>query len=239
MSLRAHLRWGYLLAPLTLVVISCSHKHNVRMPSYWPEARAHKAEAEEAKNVQDETPVLQDGSEMQGLASWYGESYHGKKTASGETYNMNRLTAAHKTLPFDTRVRVTNVQSHKEVVVRINDRGPFVDGRVIDLSKEAAKRLDVVRPGVAPVRLQTVAAHALPQEYSAKYAIQVGYFKDRDNAARLLGRLKRRFSRVSVEPVERVGFRVQVGPVDTRSEAERVMEQLRDQEVSGFIRILE
>ncbi len=94
------------------------------------------------------------GSSFQsGMASWYGGNFHGRKTANGETYNMNALTAAHKTLPFGTRVRVTNTRNGDSVVVRINDRGPFVGGRVIDLSRAAAGQIGVTASGVAPVKL--------------------------------------------------------------------------------------
>lgn len=86
-----------------------------------------------------------------GLASWYGERHHGRRTASGEVFDMNALTAAHKTLPFGTRVRVLNPASGQAVVVRVNDRGPFTPGRVIDLSRAAADRIGLTRAGVAPV----------------------------------------------------------------------------------------
>jgi rare lipoprotein A len=86
-----------------------------------------------------------------GQASWYGEPFHGRRTASGETFNMNDLTAAHKTLPFGTRVRVRHAVTGKEVTVRINDRGPFTPGRVIDLSRAAATALGLIQSGVAPV----------------------------------------------------------------------------------------
>jgi rare lipoprotein A len=89
-----------------------------------------------------------------GMASYYADKYQGRPTASGERFDMNDLTAAHKTLPFGTRVRVTNLDNGKSVTVRINDRGPFVKGRVIDLSLAAAKRLDMVKAGVAPVKLR-------------------------------------------------------------------------------------
>lgn len=91
--------------------------------------------------------------EMEGIASWYGEDFHGKKTASGERYNMYDLTAAHRTLPLGSRVRVTNLDNGEEVVVRINDRGPFKKGRIIDLSYEAARRLDMIDEGTARVKL--------------------------------------------------------------------------------------
>lgn len=93
------------------------------------------------------------GFSQQGVASWYGPGFHGKKTASGETYDMHQLTAAHNVLPLNSVVKVTNLDNGKEVVVRINDRGPFVDDRVIDLSLSAALGLGIVKPGTAPVRI--------------------------------------------------------------------------------------
>ena len=92
-----------------------------------------------------------------GIASWYGPGFHGRLTANGERYNMNELTAAHKTLPFGTKVKVTNTRNGRSVVVRINDRGPFVGKRVIDLSRRAAERIGMVNAGVGPVTLQVLA----------------------------------------------------------------------------------
>ncbi len=92
-----------------------------------------------------------------GIASWYGGKFHGRKTASGERYDMNKLTAAHKTLPFGTRVRVTNLDTGRNVVVRINDRGPFVRGRIIDLSRAAARKVDMIRSGTARVLVEVLA----------------------------------------------------------------------------------
>ena len=99
-------------------------------------------------------PAAHEAREIgRGLASWYGEPHHGRRTASGEVFDMNELTAAHKTLPFGTRVRVENPGTGQAVVVRINDRGPFTPGRVIDLSRAAAERIGIVRAGVARVVL--------------------------------------------------------------------------------------
>ena len=89
-----------------------------------------------------------------GEASWYGEPYHGRPTANGEKYNMNKLTAAHQTLPFDTKVRVTNLRNGRRVTVRINDRSPLIGGRIIDLSRKAAKKLNMIEDGVTPVGLE-------------------------------------------------------------------------------------
>ena len=92
----------------------------------------------------------------EGVASYYADEYNGRRTANGETYDMNRLTAAHNSLPFDTKVRVTNRLNNKSVVVRINDRGPFKDNRIIDLSLAAAKEIGLIAPGTAPVRLEVL-----------------------------------------------------------------------------------
>jgi len=94
-------------------------------------------------------------SEM-GLASWYGEPHHGQTTASGEIFDMTQLTAAHRTLPLGTRLRVVNLQNGLTVRVRVNDRGPYIDGRVLDLSREAARALDMVERGVVPVKLEII-----------------------------------------------------------------------------------
>lgn len=93
---------------------------------------------------------------QKGKASWYGPGFNGKKTASGEIFNMNKLTAAHRTLDFGTLVRVTNLNNNKSVIVRINDRGPFKKGRVIDLSKKAALAIDMIKDGVIPVKVELV-----------------------------------------------------------------------------------
>ncbi len=90
-----------------------------------------------------------------GEASWYGPGFHGKETASGETFNTNKMTAAHPSLPMGTKVKVTNLEKNKTVEVTINDRGPYVDGRVIDLSREAAKKLGMVKKGTTKVKVVT------------------------------------------------------------------------------------
>jgi rare lipoprotein A len=94
------------------------------------------------------------GASQQGLASYYADKYHGRKTANSETFDVNAMTAAHRTLPFNTRVRVTNLKNDRSVVVRINDRGPFIEGRVIDLAPAAARKIDMIRDGVVPVKLE-------------------------------------------------------------------------------------
>jgi len=114
-----------------------------------------------------------------GVASWYGVPYHGRLTSSGEIYDMEKLTAAHQTLPFNTWLAVENLSNGKTVEVRINDRGPFVGDRIIDLSHAAARDIDMLSPGTARVRLRVIATPADYQPASdAVYAVQVGAFSD-------------------------------------------------------------
>lgn len=124
--------------------------------------------------------------EMEGLASWYGGKFQGRLTANGEIFDTNDLTAAHRTLPFDTEVLVTNTRTGHSVVVRINDRGPFVDGRVIDLSRAAASRIGIVSTGIGPVQLEILSWGEIDDDAT----IQVASFSKRGNAEAVLERLR-------------------------------------------------
>src|SRR5579863_7142204 len=135
-----------------------------------------------------------DGYDERGVASWYGPTFHGGSTSSGEPYDMYGMTAAHKTLPLPTYARVTNLRNGKSVVVRINDRGPFVANRLIDLSYTAAAKLDMLREGTTLVEVHALTPGA-PDELTRSAAapppalyIQAGAFADADNAQRLLVR---------------------------------------------------
>jgi len=125
---------------------------------------------------------------QRGYASWYGPNFHGKYTSSGEKYNMYAYTAAHKTLPMDTMVKVVNLNNGKSVIVRINDRGPFVNNRIIDLSYAAAKQISLDRTGVAPVRITVIGFKG--KNYIKGYMIQVGAFINRQGALRLAEKYK-------------------------------------------------
>lgn len=124
--------------------------------------------------------------ELTGYASWYGGKFQGRQTANGEIFDTYKLTAAHKTLPFNTVVEVTNLTTMKSVQVRINDRGPFIEGRIIDLSKAAADKIDMIGSGTAPVELKIVSMPAPPEVMD----IQVAAFSNMLYAARLKKRLK-------------------------------------------------
>lgn len=137
------------------------------------------------------------GNVQKGLASWYGPEFHGKVTSNKEIYDMHGLTAAHPSLPFGTYVKVTNLDNGRSVVVRINDRGPFVKGRIIDLSYAAATKLGMSGPGVAPVVIEVLKKYS-PKKSSQKYFVQVGAFVSKKNAKSLKKNLLRRYRSVHI-----------------------------------------
>jgi rare lipoprotein A len=143
----------------------------------------------------------------EGQASWYGDPYHGRRAASGEVFDKNKLTAAHRTLAFDTWVRVENQVNGRTVDVRINDRGPFVAGRILDLSEAAAREIDLVRAGVAPVRMTVLKSpDSLPAPQVRNpaddvfYVVQLGAFSNPENAQNLVRQLAPRYTGIYVEP---------------------------------------
>jgi rare lipoprotein A len=176
-------------------------------------------------------PPVPAGYTEEGEASWYGTPFHGRQASNGEIYDMNKLTAAHRTLPFETMVRVTNEKNGKSTVVRITDRGPFVNNRIIDLSFAAASEIDSVGPGVVPVRVEVLSTGVDPT--SGFFTIQVGSFRDRANAERLRERLSEGYSPIFVKRYDaNAGFfyRVNVGKVFGEESARELGEQLRSRE---------
>lgn len=167
----------------------------------------------------------------QGVASWYGPDFHGGRTATGETYDMHAMTGAHPTLPLPTWVRVTNLGNGRSVVVRLNDRGPFARGRIIDLSRAAADALDMVRAGTARVEVRSLATGgATPPAGPAAYYAQAGAFGRRENAETLAGRL-RAAGIEGVTVVESAAggsplFRVRAGPAANLPDFDRLVERM-------------
>ena len=182
-----------------------------------------------------------------GRASWYGPKFHGKKTSSGEVYNMHSMTAAHKTLPLGTYVQVINLANGKKTVVRINDRGPFVKGRIIDLSYGAARQVGLIGPGVAKVKLVVLGMEVgtwnsptgpspivrVPDIRQGAFTVQIGAFSQRKNALSIADRLKTLFKYVEVIEVKgRAGqsktlFRVRVSRAKTLKEANMIKDKLK------------
>lgn len=195
------------------------------------------------KRPRPRTPPPPAGWSESGIASWYGHPYHGRKAANGETYDMNKLTAAHRTLPFGALVEVENRDNGKRTTVRITDRGPFVDGRVIDLSRAAAQEIGMIGPGTARVRLLLVGyGRAREEEGEGGFAVQAGAFSSRENAEALRERLAGKHHLVRV--VEREGaearWRVLVGEKRTEEEARELAAGLkRATGVEGFVVRLE
>jgi len=132
-----------------------------------------------------------------GRASWYGPPYHNRRGSNGEVYNMNAMTAAHRTLPLGSIVRVTNIKTGHSALVRITDRGPFIPGRVLDLSLAAARKVDVYTPGVAEVKVEVMQTPS-PIATGGKWAVQIGGFPDEDEATKIADHLKRRYSTAKV-----------------------------------------
>lgn len=132
-----------------------------------------------------------------GLASWYGPPYHNRRAANGEIFDMNAPTAAHRTLPLGSIVRVTNLSTGQKTMVRINDRGPFVEGRIIDLSLAAASEIGVRRAGIAKVRLEVMRAPA-PLDRGGRWAVQIGAIEDEGTAEKLKDKLSRRYRTAKV-----------------------------------------
>ncbi|GAB7024683.1 septal ring lytic transglycosylase RlpA family protein [Salidesulfovibrio brasiliensis] len=182
------------------------------------------------------------GYDETGVASWYGKDFHGRKTANGQIYDMYGVSAAHKTLPLGTRVRVSNLENGREVTLVVNDRGPFVKGRLIDLSYGAARRLDIVDQGTAKVRIKAIGTAPSPTANMASrtvYHVRVGAYSNRDNAVRTHRELVRsghKGARIAtINSSGRTLHVVQAGSYSNKSRAERMLRQLRRQFPSSYI----
>ncbi len=194
-----------------------------------------------------------DGFVQHGIASWYGRKFHGRRTSSGELYNMYAMTAAHKRLPIPSRIEVTNLTNGRHAIVRINDRGPFVRNRIIDLSYAAARQLGMLNEGIAMVEVRALnakpaqtnnrrpnvtvptpaisSASVIDADRNAVFYVQAGAFADQANAYRLQGKLETGplTAPVRVEPIQRGRnkyYRVRLGPLRSRKAASRLARQL-------------
>ena len=191
------------------------------------------------------------GFVQHGKASWYGKKFHGRPTANGEIFDMYKKSAAHKTLPMDTYVRVLNPSNKQHTIVRINDRGPFVKGRIIDLSYKAAKEIGLIGPGVTDVKIVALGKEVGTSESKSEatpilelmdmkkgeFTIQVGAFHSKDNAIRLADRLKVIFNYVKVSEYrdenKRILYRVHVSKSETLTQAGEIEKKLEDMGFSG------
>jgi rare lipoprotein A len=214
-------RFIFLISAVLLIfflLTACGPRHRIvydrRVPSSEKEAKEAKIEKRETKGVQ------------YGVASWYGSDFHGKQTSSGEIYDMYQLTCAHNTLPLGTMVMVTNLENGSSVEVKVNDRGPFVKDRIIDLSYAAARILGIREKGTAMVKVEFIGPLV---EQIQRFTVQVGSFIDEGNAQRLADQLRKGFENVYVTIVEtstQKYHRVRVGQFETEESALNIAEKL-------------
>jgi rare lipoprotein A len=212
---------------LLLIIIACATTEPPPKPSPgYP--RPYKVLGQWYQPMPDSKDFRQ-----RGIASWYGEDFHGKKTSSGEIYNMYAMTAAHKTLPLGTYVQVLNIDNRQKVEVRINDRGPFVRDRIIDLSYSAAKEIGLIGPGTARVEVVALGTpvttdggsgrtYVQGDYYSGNFTFQVGAFLNRTNAERLRQELSRQYQNSHITTYDNgkeIFYRVRVGKTATLEEA--------------------
>ncbi len=212
-TLRLHLVGLSLLFSL-LLLTSCATRRHVIVERRPEVPLVERPEKLETKGVQ------------YGVASWYGPDFHGKPTSSGEIYDMYQLTCAHNTLPLGTTVIVTNLENGKSLELKVNDRGPFVEERIIDLSYSAAKILGIHEKGTAFVKVETVGPW---MEEVQRFTLQVGSFTDETHAQKLAEVLRSNFDNVHVTPIEtstQKYYRVRVGQFETRELALNTAERL-------------
>ncbi len=177
------------------------------------------------------------GTVEEGVASWYGHPHHGKRSSNGEIYDMEKLTAAHRTLPFETIVRVQNLTNDRTVDVRITDRGPFVKDRIIDLSRAAARQIRMIGPGTAPVRLYVLSLPDAAPPRTGYFAVQAGAYAERANAERQREEMERRYGTAQLQfydgdpPV----WRVLVGREDTMEGARELAGRVAAETGAAFV----
>jgi rare lipoprotein A len=221
--------WRTFLLILFLLLVACGPRYVVidrRTPP--SEKKEVKKETPGEQRAITETRIeKRESKDVQyGVASWYGGEFHGRATSSGEVYDMYQLTCAHNTLPLGTVVMVTNLENGRSLELKVNDRGPFVKERILDVSYAAAQMLGMWEKGTAPVKVEVV---SLAIEPVLRFTLQVGSFTDETNAQRLADQLRKSFENVYVATVETLTqkyHRVRVGQFDTKDAAFSIAQKL-------------
>jgi len=241
------LKFVFFIIIIILFFNFCSSKRNINIE---PLKLEHDLELENQnkKDIKEQIPssnkkiALSRSIYQKGIASWYGEKFHGKRTSNSEIYDMNKLTAAHKKLPFNTLVEVENLENNKRVIVRINDRGPFVKNRIIDLSFKAARRIEIDKTGTAPVNIRIIKGTDIIKNneiytYSPNYCIQAGAFTIKNNADEILNKLRSILPELKFSTRFLNGFYKVVSlKIQSRSKAEEYKKILDDYEIDVFIK---
>lgn len=240
--------WKELIAAAVLVIFVAGCAKHPPPPSPIPSPNLRTQRPYQINGIWYYPIPSAEGYVEEGLASWYGRDFHGKKTSCGEPYDMYAMTAAHKTLPLGTFVKVTHLDTGRSIVVRINDRGPFVAGRIIDLSCRAAQELGSAQKGLARVRVEAVQAASeqhigqntywrtepIPSFRYGLFTVQIGSFREEKNALNLRMKMSQSYKETQVSPFAYHGdqfFRVQVGSYQDLVLAQQELERLRR---SGF-----
>ena len=241
------------LFAISLAVAGCSHRNQTsQIPAQTPIPPATTAPPPSRPSTLppgavpsgpppavERQPAIPGQFVEEGVASWYGVPFNGHRTSNGEIYDMHQFTAAHRTLPFNALVRVTNLDNGLQTQVRINDRGPFVADRVIDLSMSAAQAIQMVGPGTAHVRLEMISG-TNPQ--AGFFGVQVGAFLVQANAERFRAQLAQKYSDVSIVTYDSPNglyYRVRVGRVASEDAAQQLANQLKtnDQLITFVVRL--
>jgi rare lipoprotein A len=221
--------WKVFLLVLFFLIFACGPRHRVayekRMPP--PQKEVKKEGVKEEKPGPETRIEKRESKEVQyGVASWYGGEFHGRPTSSGEVYDMYQLTCAHNTLPLGTVVMVTNLENGRSLELKVNDRGPFVKERILDVSYAAAQMLGMWEKGTALVKVEVISPGI---ELVQRFTLQVGSFADENNAQKLAEQLRKSFENVYVATVETLTqkyHRVRVGQFETREAALVIAEKL-------------
>lgn len=258
-----------ILTGVTLVFFGCStHVGGPYNPSHVPPPKSKTSPSSSSGKTSPATqrpyqiggiqytPIARaDGFIQTGLASWYGRQFHGRNTSNGEVYNMYDMTAAHKTLPMNTWVSVHNLENNRKIVVRVNDRGPFVYGRIIDLSYTAANRIGIVGPGTAKVRVTALGqatsyskatkdpvAFKPVDYYSGNFTVQVGAFQVKTNAENYREKLSKTYQNAHIviyTDGRGTFYRVRIGRFANLKDAERFGEKIMTQGFDSVFAVAE
>jgi rare lipoprotein A len=230
------------LALCVLALNGCSHHNAVaRPPAPVPAPTTSSAQpgspspASGPPPANERQPAIPGAYVEEGVASWYGPPFNGRRTSNGEIYDMHTFTAAHRTLPFNTVVRVTNLTNGKQTEVRINDRGPFVANRIIDLSLAAAQAIEMWGPGTANVRLEILSG---PNPTKGSFGVQVGAFKVQENAERFREEMDAAYPPATIETYQATDgtyYRVRVGRLPSEDAAQKLADKLKSEGRSGAV----
>ena len=227
-----------------ILITGCGRKKVVQVPAP-PPPMTSSVEPGAASGTRETTPVTPDSKILKnakpifvetGMASWYGPPYNHRQSSNGEIYDMHALTAAHRTLPLNSIARVTNLQTGHSTIVRITDRGPFIEQRMLDLSLAAAKKVDVWQPGLAKVKLEVIYA-PVPINSGGHWCVQIGAFHSRQRAAKLKQKIQRRYRQAEVLQFKGPTgewIRVRV-PDDDKARAEKVLREVVPSEGAAFL----